>query len=190
APVLDAGAKPLIVGGDHAISYPVLRAVTKKHGPLTIVHFDAHADLYDEFDGRRFSHACPFARVMEHCPQHRLIQIGVRSVNRHLLDQALKFGVQSIPAHEFSVDRVPSDIEGPVYVSVDIDALDPAFAPGVSHHEPGGLTTRDILSVVQNLRGEVIGADIVEFNPRRDVNDMTAMVTAKLVRELGHKLLP
>lgn len=190
APILAAGARPLVVGGDHAVSYPVLRAVTEHHGPLTIVHFDAHADLYEEFEGQRYSHACPFARVMEHCADHRLIQIGVRSVNRHLIEQTRRYGVEAIPAHAFSVDRVPTDLSGPIYITVDIDALDPAFAPGVSHHEPGGLATRDVLAVLQNMRGNVVGADIVEFNPRRDVHDMTAMVAAKLVRELGHRLLP
>lgn len=189
-PVVTAGAHPLIVGGDHAISYPILRAVGRQHPNLTIVHFDAHADLYDEFDGNRHSHACPFARIMEEGLATRLIQIGVRSVNAHLLEQARRFGVQTIAAGDVSKHSLPDDLSGPVYVSFDLDVLDPAFAPGVSHHEPGGLSVRQVLDVVHNLRVPCVGADLVEFNPQRDIHDMTAMVMAKMVREIGSLLLP
>ena len=188
--IVAADARPLIVGGDHSITYPVLEAVRARYGPLTIVHFDAHADLYDQFDDNRYSHACPFARIMEAEPRHRLIQIGVRSVNAHLIEQTRRFNVTSIAARDVQPSLTIELGDGPIYLTFDLDALDPAFAPGVSHHEPGGLSVREALTIIQNLRGTLVGADIVEFNPRRDLNDMTAMVAAKLVREIGHKLLP
>jgi arginase family enzyme len=150
------------------------------------VHFDAHPDLYDDLEGNRFSHACPFARIMEEGLAERLVQIGIRTMTGHQRDQAERFGVE---VHEYRTwnRSLPDDLNGPVYVTIDVDALDPAFAPGVSHHEPGGMTTRELLSCLHELAAglvPVVAADVVEINPRRDVNDMTAMVGAKLVREL------
>jgi agmatinase len=188
-PIVNAGARPLIVGGDHAITYPILRAVAQHHGPLNVLHFDAHSDLYDEFEGNRLSHACPFARIMEEGLAKRLVQVGIRSVNAHLLAQTERFAVEVHPMNAFRAERVPLHFDGPTYLTFDLDALDPAFAPGVSHHEPGGLSVRQCLYIIQNLRATLVGADIVEFNPRRDLHDMTAMVAAKLVREIGARLL-
>lgn len=190
APIVAAGAKPLVMGGDHAITYPVVRAIAAEHGPLDILHFDAHADLYDSFEGNKLSHACPFARIMEEGLARRLVQVGVRSVNQHLLEQAQRFGVEMHPMHTFDPAKIPVHFDGPTYITFDLDGLDPAFAPGVSHHEPGGLTMRESLAIVQNLRAHFVGGDVVEYNPRRDINDMTAMVAAKLIREIGSKLLP
>lgn len=182
---LDAGRRVLTLGGDHSISLPVLRAHARHHEGLTILHFDAHPDLYDELDGDRFSHACPFARVMEEGLATRLIQIGIRTATPHQREQARRFRVETVEAGAWN-GRVPQ-LDGPVYVTVDLDALDPACAPGVSHHEPGGLTVRELLAAVHQLRAdgaEVVGADVVELNPSRDINDMTAAVAAKLTREL------
>ncbi len=186
-----AGPAPLLaVGGDHLVTWPLVRAVARSRaaiaGSLTIVHVDAHPDLYDELDGDRFSHACPFARIMEEGLADRLIQIGIRTATNHQRDQAERFGVEMLELRHW--DGTVPTIEGPVYVSIDVDGLDPAFAPGVSHHEPGGLTTRQLLDVIHELgrRPEltVVGADLVEINPRRDLHDVTAMLGAKLVREL------
>ncbi len=190
APIAQAGAKPLSLGGDHAITYPIVRAIAATHGPLDILHFDAHADLYDSFEGNKLSHACPFARIMEEGLARRLVQVGVRSVNEHLLEQARRFGVEMHPMHNFDPAKIPVHFDGPTYITFDLDGLDPAFAPGVSHHEPGGLSMRECLAIIQNLRAHCVGGDIVEFNPARDINDMTAMVGAKLIREIGAKLLP
>ena len=190
APIVAAGAKPLVMGGDHAITYPVLRAIAAVHGPLDILHFDAHADLYDTFEGNKLSHACPFARIMEEGLARRLVQVGVRSVNEHLLQQAQRFGVEMHPMHTFDPAKIPVQFDGPTYITFDLDGLDPAFAPGVSHHEPGGLSMRECLAIIQNLRAQCVGGDVVEYNPTRDVNDMTVMVGAKLIREIGSKLLP
>jgi agmatinase len=167
------------------VTWPLVSAVTERVDDLTIVHFDAHPDLYDSLDGDRFSHACPFARIMEGGRVARLMQFGIRTMNPHQRAQAERFGVE---VHELrDWDGTIPALSGPVYITVDIDALDPAFAPGISHHEPGGMTTRQLLDSIRQIGAgdaDVVGADIVELNPRRDVNDMTAMVAAKLTREL------
>ncbi len=181
-----ADGSPLMsLGGDHLITWPVIQAMAARHPGLTIVHFDAHPDLYDELDGDRFSHACPFARIMEEGQVERLLQFGIRTMTDHQRRQAERFGVE---VHEFrSWDGVIPALSGPVYVSVDVDVLDPAFAPGISHFEPGGMSTRQLIDSLHQLQAnevQLVGADVVEINPRRDLNDMTAMVGAKLVREL------
>lgn len=179
------GSSILSLGGDHLVTWPLVQAVTEQIDGLTIVHFDAHPDLYDSLDGNRYSHACPFARIMEEGKVARLVQFGIRTMNPHQREQADRFGVE---VHEFrDWDGTVPDLAGPVYVTIDLDALDPAFAPGVSHHEPGGMSTRQLLGALRQI-GEsdavVVGADLVELNPARDVNDVTSMVAAKLVREL------
>jgi arginase family enzyme len=121
---------------------------------------------------------------MENGLANRLIQVGIRTMNAHCRAQTARFGVEVIEMKDFAADRVPIP-DAPLYISIDLDALDPAFAPGVSHHEPGGLSTRELISVLQRLRGPVIGADIVEYNPTRDTNGMTATVAAKLVKEVA-----
>jgi arginase len=183
ASLLAAGAAPLVLGGDHSITYPVLRAMAAAHGPLTVLHLDAHADLYDTFDGDRFSHACPFARIMEEGLARRLVQVGIRTLTGHQRAQADRFGVEIIDMRAWTAGTRPQ-VTGPMYLSVDLDVLDPACAPGVSHWEPGGLSTRDLLALIQSVGGPVVGADVVEFNPRRDPTGMTAMVAAKVVKEL------
>lgn len=187
--LLATGALPLVLGGDHAITYPILRAVNRFHGPVSILHFDAHPDIYDEFEGNPYSHASPFARIMENGFANRLVQIGIRTLNTQLREQLERFGVETYEMKSTDCNDINVDFDGPVYISCDIDVLDPAFAPGVSHHEPGGLSVRDVLGVIQRLSGQVIGADIVEFNPSRDINGMTAMVAAKLLKEIAGKML-
>lgn len=178
------GVVPLFLGGDHMVSYPILAGITAERGPVAILHFDAHPDLYDDFEGDPLSHASPFARIMENGLASRLVQVGIRTANAHCREQAERFGVEMVEMQDFSPDRVPLP-EGPLYISVDMDALDPAYAPGVSHYEPGGLSVRELLAVLHRVPGPVIGADIVEYNPARDVNGMTAVVAAKLVKEIA-----
>lgn len=187
---LDQGYRLLALGGDHSVSYPLLRAHAQRYGKgsLTLVHFDAHADLYEDFEGDRYSHACPFARIMEEGLVARLVQIGIRTQSDHLRAQVERFGVEVIEMRELARVRA-LEVEGPTYLSFDLDALDPAFAPGVSHHEPGGMSTREALDILHRLGGELVGADLVELNPRRDLHDMSAMVAAKLVKEIAAKLL-
>lgn len=179
-----AGSTPIFLGGDHMVTYPIVSALAEVHGPVNILHFDAHPDLYEDFEGDPLSHASPFARIMERGLASRLVQVGIRTLNDHCRKQAERFGVEIIEMRNFRPGAVPIP-DAPLYVSIDLDALDPAFAPGVSHHEPGGLSVRDILSVLHRIEAPIVGADIVEYNPTRDINGMTAVVAAKFVKELA-----
>jgi len=170
------------------VTYPIIRAVAKRHSALTILHIDAHPDLYDEFEGNRLSHACPFARIMEEGLAARLVQVGIRTANGHQREQARRFGAEVIDMRAWAAGTRPV-LTRPVYVSVDLDGLDPAFAPGVSHREPGGLSVRDVIGLVHALPFPPIGADIVEFNPSQDPLGLTAHVAAKLVKELAGRML-
>lgn len=181
--VLVAGGRPISLGGDHAVTYPILRAIRRHHAQLSILHIDAHPDLYDEFEGDRYSHACPFARIMEERLADRLVQVGIRTMNGHQRAQAQRFGVEVIDMRAWYSGARPS-IDGPVYLSIDLDGIDPAFAPGVSHPEPGGLTVREVIAIVQSIAGPLVGADIVECNPTVDPSGLTARVGAKLVKEV------
>ncbi|CAI8612529.1 unnamed protein product [Vicia faba] len=204
----EAPLRPLVLGGDHSISFPVIRAVSEKlGGPVDVLHIDAHPDNYDAFEGNIYSHASSFARVMEGDYVRRLLQVGIRSITAEGRAQA------KVKYHkETSIDSTISYLgfkikdkeiqgrkKGPrpklgegvkgVYISIDVDCLDPAFAPGVSHIEPGGLSFRDVLNILHNLQGDVVAGDVVELNPQRDtVDGMTAMVAAKLVREMAAKI--
>lgn len=183
-----AGAVPISLGGDHAVSYPILQAIAAKHGPVDILHFDAHPDLYDSYDGNKRSHASPFARIMEDGLAASLTQIGIRTMNRHLREQAERFGVT---IHQMTAlppgwgAAKPFKFSRPLYVSIDLDGFDPAYAPGVSHHEPGGLSPRDVVDCLLRVDAKLIGADVVELNPVHDINGMTAVLAAKLVKELA-----
>jgi arginase len=181
---LNTGAMPLVLGGDHAVSVPVVAALAARYGPLNILHFDAHPDLYDDFNGNPRSHASPFARIMEAGYANRLVQVGIRTMNAHCRKQAARFGVEAVEMRNFSVEVVPL-LEGPLFISLDLDGLDPAFVPGVAHPEPGGLTVRELLAVLNQQSARLVGADIVELNPTRDFGDVSAITAAKLVRELA-----
>jgi len=126
---------------------------------------------------------------MENGLAKRLVQVGIRTLNPHQREQIDRFGVESHEMKDVDISSIGRDFDGPVYISCDIDALDPAFAPGVSHHEPGGLSVRDVLGVIQRIPNHIVGADIVEYNPGRDINDMTAMVAAKLLKEIAGMML-
>lgn len=186
--LLASGFQPIALGGDHSVTYPIMRALVTQQPVLTILHIDAHGDLYEEYEGNRLSHACPFARIMEECPGVTLVQVGIRTLTPHQREQVARFGVNCIEMRHFANGARPA-IDGPVYVSVDIDGLDPAFAPGVSHREPGGLSVRDVLAMIHRLRGPVIGADVVEFNPAQDVGGLTAGAAARIVRELAGQMM-
>ena len=179
---LELGRRVVSLGGDHSITYPIMRAYTKRFPGLTIVHFDAHPDMYPSFQGNPYSHASPFARILEDTAVCGLVQIGIRTMTPPQKEVADAYGVRVFNAWELDQARsvLPS---GPVYISLDLDALDPAFAPGVSHREPGGLSVRDVLELVKQIPGDVVGADVVEYNPMQDVGSVTAAVAAKFVKE-------
>jgi agmatinase len=186
--VMDRGLRPVCLGGDHSVTVPIVRAVGKRVPELTILHFDAHPDLYDELDGNRMSHACPFARIMEEGLAKKLIQVGIRTLTGHQKQQAEKFGVEIIPMSELpALERMR--VAGPVYISFDMDVLDPAFAPGISHREPGGMSVREALAHLNAITSEIAGADLVEFNPAQDISNVTAVVAAKMLKEILGKMI-
>ncbi len=180
-------SKLVCFGGDHSVSYPIIKALSEKYSSINILHFDAHPDLYHNFQDNPYSHASPFARIMENELATFLTQVGIRTLDKHQRTQVEKFNVKVFEMKDFDLKAINehvSQLTGPLYISIDIDALDPSCAPGVSHHEPGGLFTRDLLTIIQNIDNEVIGADIVELNPKTDINKMTAMVAYKIFKEL------
>ena len=185
--LISIGHRPISLGGDHSITYPIIRGFGQMFGQFTLLQIDAHPDLYSSFQDDRYSHACPFARIMEEGLVQHLVQVGIRTMNKEQRANAERFGVEVIDMRAWASGARPV-IDGPVYVSVDIDGLDPAFAPGVSHREPGGLTVREVVSLIQSLTGPIVGADVVEFNPSEDLPGMTAPVCAKIVKELASRM--
>jgi agmatinase len=180
--------RPVILGGDHSITYAAVRAFRKIFHDLTIIDFDAHPDLYEEFQGNRYSHASPFARIMEEKLAKRLIQVGIRTLNPDQRKQAERFHVEIFNiGHKRALEEVKTWC--PVYVSFDMDVLDPAFAPGVSHREPGGMTVREVLEHIHSITATIVGADIVEYNPSRDVSELTAAVAGKILKEILGKMI-
>jgi agmatinase len=184
---LAQGRGVVSLGGDHSVTFPILRAVAAQRGPVNVLHVDAHTDMYDEFEGDRFSHASPFARALEAgCIRH-LVQVGIRGASREQYTRAKQHGVTVLGTEQLA--QVPAEIfTQPVYVTIDLDGIDPAFAPGVSHPEPGGLTTREVLALIQRISGRLLAADVVELNPQRDVQSLTTGVAARLVKELVAKI--
>lgn len=185
---LEDDTKILTLGGDHSITFPIIKAYHERYPKLEILQIDAHSDLYDEFEGDRYSHACPFARIMESGLAVRLVQVGIRTLNPHQNLQAQRFGVEIHQMKDLNLGAIGT-FENPLYISLDLDGIDPAFAPGVSHHEPGGLTSRQVIELIQNIDAEIVGADIVEYNPDRDFKGMTAYLAAKLMKELLSKMM-
>ena len=184
---LGQGHRVLSLGGDHAVTYPILRAYGRRYPDLSLLHIDAHPDIYEDFEGNRYSHACPFARIMEEGLVKRLVQIGIRTMTAHQRAQVERYGVEVFEMKDWRDDQ-PLDFDSPLYLSFDIDGLDPAFAPGVSHPEPGGLSTRQALSIIQRISSPIIGADLVEYNPRMDPSRITARVCAKLLKEIAAQM--
>ncbi len=180
--------KLITLGGDHSITYPIIKAHHEKHPALDILHIDAHGDLYDEFEGDKYSHACPFARIMENGLARKLVQVGIRTLTTHQKEQAEKFNVEVHEMKRLDLSKIQT-FKNPLYISLDMDAFDPAFAPGVSHHEPGGLTSRQVIDLIQNVDAEIIGADIVEYNPDKDFHNMTAYLAAKMMKEIMARMV-
>jgi arginase len=186
--VITEGLPAIFLGGDHAITHPILRAVCRTHPKLTILHFDAHPDLYHDYQGNSRSHASPFARIMEEGLVERLIQVGIRTATGHLREQIAKYRVDVIEARHWR-DDIQLELKTPVYISLDIDGIDPAYAPGVSHREPGGLSPRQVINLIQTIDQPIVAADIVEYNPQCDVSNLTAIVAAKLVKEIAGMMI-
>jgi agmatinase len=187
--LIQQGKRLLSLGGDHSITYPIVKAFSRHYPTLTVFHFDAHPDLYDEFEGNRLSHACPFARIMESKLAKRLVQLGIRTINSHQREQAKRFGVEVVEMRELPAYAKLKAV-GPVYITFDMDVLDPAFAPGLSHREPGGMSVREAIAHLHAIQGTIVGADVVEYNPVQDIGGMTATVAAKIVKEILGRMIP
>jgi guanidinopropionase len=195
--LVSMGIKPLSAGGDHLVSYPILRAVGRD-GPVGMVHFDAHTDLFDSyFGGYKITHGTPFRRAIEDqvLDPKRTVQIGIRGSMYDYEDRdfAESTGVRIIEIEEFARLGVEKTMEiargvvgdGPTYVSFDIDALDPAYAPGTGTPEVGGFTNREAVFMLRLLRGlNIVGADVVEVSPPFDPSGYTAYNAANLMWEL------
>lgn len=185
---LKQGDKLFSLGGDHSVTYPIVKAHYDVGHRFDLLHIDAHTDLYQDYEGDPYSHACPMARIMEDGLVERMVQVGIRTLSPHQSEQAAKYGVE---IHEMR-DKLKwprLTFDRPIYITLDMDALDPAFAPGVSHHEPGGFSSRELINLIQDLDVEVIGCDLVEYNPERDLDYRTAYLGAKLYKELMAKLV-
>jgi agmatinase len=195
--VLAAGARPLCVGGDHSITLPILRALARRHGPLGVVHFDAHPDTWDEYFGSKLFHGTPFRRAVEEglIDTTRFVQVGIRGPLYGPEDFAFhdEHGIEVLriePIKEnglaWAVGRLTRLRGGPLYCSFDIDALDPAYAPATGTPEVGGLTSWEALSLVRALVGtSLVGADVVEVSPPYDgPGQITALMAANLAFEL------
>ncbi|QNJ91080.1 agmatinase [Mycolicibacterium fluoranthenivorans] len=191
------GSKVLTIGGDHTIALPILRSLARDHGPIGVLHFDAHLDTWDTYFGAPFTHGTPFRRASEEglIDMERSQHIGIRGplYSKHDLEDDAVLGFQVIRSDDYEFDGVASIVErmrkrlsgGPVYVSVDIDVLDPAHAPGTGTPEAGGMTSRELLNTLRGLVGlEVVGADIVEVAPAYDHAEITGIAAAHVGYEL------
>ncbi len=191
------GAKPLSMGGDHTIVLPILRALAKVHGPVGIVHIDAHADVNDHMFGEPVAHGTPFRRIVEEglCDPKRVVQIGLRATGYTAedFDWSRDQGIRVVPAEEcwyHSLTPLMAEVReqvggGPVYISFDIDGLDPAYAPGTGTPEVGGLTSMQGLEIIRGCRGlDVVGGDLVEVSPPYDPSGNTAMLGSNLLYEM------
>ena len=194
--IIAAGATPLSMGGDHSITLPILRSVARRYGPVGIVHFDAHPDTWDEYFGSKFFHGTPFRRAVEEglIDPQRMIQVGIRGPLYGPEDFAFhdQHGIEVLriePIKEQGIAWAAGRLERlrgtPVYVSFDIDSLDPAFAPATGTPEVGGLTSYEALALVRALQGlTIVGADVVEVSPPYDgPGQITALLAANLLFE-------
>lgn len=193
APIVEAGVIPVVLGGDHSTTLPVLRAVAAKHGTLSLVHFDAHPDYWPPRDNR-MHHGTVFRTAAEEglIDPAASVQIGIRgSISAGIIAEARAAGFDLITADEFAHRGVRATVEDiqlraslPVYVSLDIDSVDPAYAPGTGTPEVAGLTSREIVELVRGLRGlPLVGFDLVEVAPAYDSAEITALLAAHLVHE-------
>jgi guanidinopropionase len=191
---IDAGVAPVAVGGDHSITHPILRAVGRGR-PVGLVHIDAHCDTGGAFDGTKFHHGGPFRNAVLDgvLDPQRCIQIGIRGSSEYLWEFSRDAGMTVVPMQEFQRIGCEAVIEralhvvgdGPVYVSFDVDSLDPAFAPGTGTPEVGGMTTREALQILNGLKGlDVVGGDVVEVAPEYDANTVTAQAGAQMLFEI------
>jgi len=187
-------SKFIAIGGDHTVSLPLLRAVHANYGPVSLIHFDAHLDTFDTYYGERYTHGTPFRRATEEglFVPHSSVHVGVRGpiAGPHNLKEDRELGFSVISAAEFET-RTVSEIldqvldrtgDGPIYISVDVDVLDPAFAPGTGTPEVGGLTSRELMAMLHTLCSDrVVSADVVEVSPPYDQSELTGIAASNII---------
>ena len=195
-PLLDAGVRCLSVGGDHSLSLPLLRAVAKKFGPVALIQFDAHNDLWDEYFGCRYSHGTPFRRAIEEglIREGHFLQVGLRGqvYSEHDFDFAGEHKVRMITAEDvhagginFVREQLGAFRDLPVYVTLDIDCVDPAFAPGTGTPQIGGFSSYQIVELLRALKGlQIVSCDLVEVSPPYDAAEITSLLAANLLFEM------
>jgi agmatinase len=195
--LLDSGAKLVTIGGDHTIALPLLRSVVRRHGPVALLHFDAHLDTWDTYFGARYTHGTPFRRASEEglLDTSALSHVGIRGplYGRNDLDDDVRMGfgiVSSMDVMTRGVEDVVDSLRSrigdrPLYVSIDIDVLDPAHAPGTGTPEAGGLTSRELLAILRGLAGSnIVAADVVEVAPPYDHAELTTVAASHVSYEL------
>ena len=201
--LLERAGKLVTLGGDHTIALPMLRAVAERHGPVAVVHFDAHLDTWDTYFGAAYTHGTPFRRASEEglIDRSASMHIGIRGPLYAALDLAMDrdLGFQVIPAAEFEeirpagvAEQIAERADGrPVYLSVDVDVMDPSVAPGTGTPEAGGLTSRELLAIIRTMRGlNLVGVDVVEVAPAYDHAEITGIAAAHVVYEALSALAP
>lgn len=195
-PIFSSGIIPAICGGDHSVTLSVLRAAAKKHGALSLIHFDAHSDCWDDYFGKKYNHGTTFKRALEEklIDPERSIHVGLRGPLYESADltDLSKMGFSVITMKKFieigvaeTLRQIWNVSNGKAYVSLDIDGVDPAFAPGTGTPEVGGFTSREIQELVRGLHGDgLVGFDVVEVSPPYDVAEITALLASNLIYEL------
>ena len=194
--ISSAAARPIVIGGDHSICLPILRALARRHGPLALVQFDAHIDTWDEYFGGKYFHGTPFRRAIEEgiIDGKRFIQVGIRGpmYGEDDFDFHRDHGITVIDIDQvkaqgvpWTIDQIRRRIAGPAYMTFDIDSVDPAFAPGTGTPEVGGLTSHEAQRLVRGLAGlSLVGGDIVEVSPLFDgPGHITSVLAANLMFE-------
>lgn len=187
--ILAAEKFPLGMGGEHLVSWPVMKAVAKKYENLAIIHFDAHTDLREHYEGEPLSHSTPIRKIAEHIGPKNVYSFGIRSGMKEEFEWAKEAGmhISKFEVLEPLKEILPTLAGRPVYVTIDIDVLDPAHAPGTGTVDAGGITSKELLAsihAIANSEVNVVGADLVEVAPIYDTSEMTANTASKIIREM------
>lgn len=183
------GKFPMGIGGEHLITWPMIRSVSKKHDDLTIIHIDAHADLREHYEGEKLSHSTPMRKACELLGPEKVYSFGIRSGMKEEFEYAASSGMfmAKYDVLEPLKKKLPELAGKPVYLTIDIDVLDPAFAPGTGTCEAGGISSRELIEAIGAIAGSdvnVVGADIVEVSPAYDHAEITAIAASKMIREM------